>query len=372
MRIKKSFLTTATLLTLSIVLASCTVITTPQTDNTVEEEQIPTKMEEPMNENNLSTIYLAGGCFWGVEEYMDRIPGVYDAVSGYANGRTENPTYEDVLYKDTGHAETVRVRYNKEQVSLDELLEKFFRVVDPVSVNRQGNDVGTSYRSGIYYTDESDLTAIEERIAILDEEYEEEIAVEVQPLENFGVAEEYHQDYLKKNPNGYCHIDLDASWEDYQPVSDEVTQIPEYPVASDEELQEILTPLQYSVTRLDDTERPFYNEYNDNKEPGIYVDIATGEPLFSSEDKFDSGTGWPSFTRPIVPEVITEHVDNGLFTTRTEVRSRSGDSHLGHVFNDGPKNDGGLRYCINSASLNFIHKDDLEANGYDYLLHLFE
>lgn len=320
------------------------------------------------DEGNLKDIYLAGGCFWGVEAYMARIYGVYDVTSGYANGLTENPTYYDVL-GGSGHAETVHVRYDPQYTDLRTLLDLFFEVVDPTTLNRQGNDVGPSYRSGIYYTDEADLPVIEEVIAGLEEAYPVEIRVEVEPLDGYYIAEDYHQDYLEKNPFGYCHIEFDSIEEQAYPVLDEVMEeSTTYMKPSDDEIKAMLTDLQYSVTQLDDTERAFDNEYWDNKEEGIYVDIVTGEPLFSSKTKYDSGTGWPSFYEPIANDFIEYHEDNSLWGKRVEVRSTFGDSHLGHVFPDGPEAFGGLRYCINSASLNFIPYEDMEAEGYgDYL-----
>ncbi len=317
-----------------------------------------------INEDDLKTIYLAGGCFWGVEEFMSRIPGVHDSISGYANGSTENPTYKEVIYEGTGHAETVKVTYDPNQVSLAELLERFFMVVDPTSLNKQGNDVGTQYRSGIYYDDEEDLTVINRKIEGLKEDYDEEIVVEVQMLDNFYLAEDYHQDYLQKNVNGYCHIDMS--------LVDAPIYIDEYDVPSDEELKENLTALQFDVTQNCGTESPFSSELNSNYDPGIYVDIVSGEPLFLSIDKFDSGTGWPSFTKPITPDSVTEHADNKYSMNRTEVKSSIGESHLGHVFDDGPQEDGGLRYCINGASLKFIHYDDMPEEGYGHLQHLID
>ncbi len=317
-------------------------------------------------ELGLKAIYLAGGCFWGVEEYMSRIAGVYDVASGYANGNTENPTYEDVLYNDSGHAETVRVLYDPKQVKLSELLNKFLKVIDPTSLNRQGYDVGIQYRSGIYYEDEAERKIIENKLAELSIMYTEPLVVEVLPLANFYLAEDYHQDYLRKNVDGYCHIDFNHTGSLSSMIDED-----NYPVPDDDELKELLTPLQYAVTQQDETEHAFANEYNDNKEMGIYVDIVSGEPLFSSLDKYDSGTGWPSFTKPIVPEVVVEVEDNAYGMSRTEVRSRLADSHLGHVFNDGPEAAGGLRYCMNSASLRFIAYEDMAAEGYGYLQHIF-
>lgn len=318
-------------------------------------------------DNPIQTIYLAGGCFWGIEEYFSRIDGVVDAVSGYANGQIENPTYEDVVTGDSGYTETVKVMYDESIVSLEQLIGLFLKVVDPTSVDKQGNDIGDNYRSGIYYIRETDQSVIETLLQIEAKKYKKAIVVENLPLETFYEAEEYHQDYLKKNPNGYCHIDLDAYLE---PVI--VIDPKDYPKPSDEYLKEHLTSIQYQVTQLNETEMAFSNEYFDNKEPGIYVDVVTGEPLFSSRDKYDSGCGWPSFTRPIVEEVVNYKVDTSFNMIRYEVRSRVGDSHLGHVFEDGPVEQGGLRYCINSASIRFIPKDQMEQEGYGYLLSVVE
>ncbi len=316
-------------------------------------------------DKNLKTIYLAGGCFWGVEEYMDRLDGVYHASSGYANGTTEEPTYEEVLYKNTGHAETVKVIYSADETNLTQLLTEFFKVVDPVSINRQGNDMGTQYRSGIYYESDDDRDEAQAFLDDLQKEYEDELAVELVPLDNYHEAEERHQDYLKKNPNGYCHIDLPPLKEDEQ----EPTIDPEdFTMPTDEQIQEDLTSLQYDVTQNGGTERPYSSEYDKFFEPGIYVDIVTGEPLFSSDDKYNSGTGWPSFTKPIAEDVVTEHEDNSIGMSRVEVKSRIGDSHLGHVFTDGPEQDGGLRYCINGAALEFIPYDEMEEKGYGELM----
>lgn len=318
-----------------------------------------------MEMNNLKNIYLAGGCFWGLEAYMGKLYGVVDATSGYANGNTENPSYEDLIYNDSGHAETVHVTYDPTKTDLRTLLLYYFRVIDPTSLNKQGNDRGEQYRTGIFYTDETELTIIETAIEELQEQYDDDIVIEVEPLEHYYLAEEYHQDYLIKNPNGYCHINLSLA-------NDVIIDEARYPKPSDDVLKETLTDIQYAVTQEDQTERAFSNEYHDNHDPGLYVDVVTGEPLFSSRDKFDSGCGWPSFTKPIVPEVVTYEEDNSFNMTRVEVRSRSGDSHLGHVFEDGPKELGGLRFCINSASIRFIPLDEMEAEGYGYLISYVE
>ena len=304
-------------------------------------------------------IYLAGGCFWGLEAYMERIQGVTDAVSGYANGKGDTTNYQ--LLHATDHAETVKVTYDPNKISLDKLLQYYFRVIDPTSINKQGNDRGRQYRTGIYYQNEQDKAVIEAALKTLQSKYQEPIQIEVEPLKNYVEAEEYHQDYLKKNPNGYCHIDIKKADE---PLIDDK----KYPKPSDTELKQKLTALQYDVTQGKHTERSFSNEYWDNFEPGIYVDITTGEPLFSSKDKFESGCGWPSFTKPIAAEVAEYQRDNSFNMTRIEVLSRSGHAHLGHVFDDGPRDKGGLRYCINSASIKFIPLDEMEKQGYGDLI----
>ncbi len=308
----------------------------------------------------LSDIWLAGGCFWGVEAYLARVPGVADASVGYANGTTEKPTYEDVCYRNTGHAETVHVRYDPSRVDLETLLTAFFKTFDPTQQNRQGNDVGSQYRSGIYYKEGTDLDAIERVVAEIQKQYDQPVVTEVLPLDDYYPAEEYHQDYLEKNPDGYCHVDF-STLEDDAPVTVDPSL---YAKPDDETLRRTLTAAQYAVTQENDTEHAFSNEYWDNHEPGLYVDVATGEPMFSSKDKYDSGCGWPSFTKPIDPLVVTYREDTAFGMVRTEVRSRVGDSHLGHVFEDGPKDKGGLRFCINSASIRFIPLSDMASEGY--------
>ncbi|OPL09235.1 MAG: peptide methionine sulfoxide reductase [delta proteobacterium ML8_F1] len=315
-------------------------------------------------ESSLKTIYLAGGCFWGVEEYMDRVYGVVDSESGYANGKWENPSYEDLIYKNSGHAETVKITYDAAIVDLEVLLAHYFKIIDPTTLNRQGNDIGVQYRTGVYYESEADREIIEDFIRLEEAAYEDPILVEVVPLDGYYPAEDYHQDYLKKNPGGYCHIDLSKSVEVVIPMS-------KYPRPQDEVIKEKLSELSYNVTQLDATERAFTSGLYTNEARGIYVDIVTGEPLFTSFDKFESGSGWPSFVKPIAPEVLVEKSDTKLGYLRVEVRSRSGDSHLGHVFEDGPKDRGGLRYCINGAALEFVPLEEMVSRGYGYLMALF-
>lgn len=325
-------------------------------DNTTSSKEQKMTMESKQEQR---IIYLAGGCFWGLEAYMERIQGVTDAVSGYANGKGDTTNYQ--LLHATDHAETVKVTYDPNKISLDKLLQYYFRVIDPTSINKQGNDRGRQYRTGIYYQNEQDKAVIEAALKTLQSKYQEPIQIEVEPLKNYVEAEEYHQDYLKKNPNGYCHIDIKKADE---PLIDDK----KYPKPSDAELKQKLTALQYDVTQGKHTERSFSNEYWDNFAPGIYVDITTGEPLFSSKDKFESGCGWPSFTKPIAAEVAEYQKDNSFNMTRIEVLSRSGHAHLGHVFDDGPRDKGGLRYCINSASIKFITLDEMEKQGYGDLI----
>jgi len=316
----------------------------------------------------MAKIYLAGGCFWGMEKYIASIHGVISTQVGYANGNTEHPTYEEVCHNHTGHAETVQIDYNPAIVPLTFLLELYYSVIDPLSVNRQGGDHGTQYRTGIYYDNDADRSVIDTSIANLQRKYKSPIAIEVKPLENFSPAEEYHQKYLDKNPGGYCHIHR----EKFEDAAKAIVNPADYATPEPETLRKALTPMQYEVTQHNATEPPFQNEFHDKFRPGIYVDITSGEPLFASADKFESGCGWPSFSKPIDPNVLREKSDLSIGRVRTEVRSRVGDAHLGHVFEDGPKASGGLRYCINSAALRFIPKADMEREGYGALLDLAE
>ncbi|MDF3004484.1 MAG: methionine-R-sulfoxide reductase/methionine-S-sulfoxide reductase [Oscillospiraceae bacterium] len=314
----------------------------------------------------MSEIYLAGGCFWGMEKYLAAIHGVQATQVGYANGNTENPTYEEVCNQNTGYAETVYVIYRSDILPLEFLLELYYEAIDPVLHNRQGGDIGEQYRTGIYFVDEEDRPVIERSIARLQTRYDKPIAIEVMPLRNFSPAEEYHQKYLSKNPAGYCHIGKGQ----FERAAKALVNPAAYPVPDTDSLRENLTSKQYEVTQHNATEPSFQNEFYQTFDPGIYVDVTTGEPLFSSSDKFESGCGWPSFSKPIDPNVIREKSDDSHGMVRTEVRSRAGNAHLGHVFHDGPEKLGGLRYCINSASLRFIPKEDMEREGYGYLLSL--
>lgn len=328
---------------------------------------------------NTKTIYLAGGCFWGLEAYMERVDGVVDAISGYANGNpnVEDPSYEQVI-AGSGHAETVKVVYDVDKIDLDTVLKYYLRVIDPTSLNKQGNDRGVQYRTGIYYTDAADKAVVDQALQRIDAKYSKDIVVENEPLDNFSMAEEYHQDYLAKNPNGYCHIDLSLADDEIDSTSSntgpkklaEATTVQQaldpkrYQNFDKNALHNTLTKSQYDITQKAGTERAFSHEYDHLFAPGIYVDVVSGEPLFLSTHKYDSGCGWPSFWQPIAPEVITEHKDTAFNMVRTEVRSRVADSHLGHVFNDGPKDKTGLSYCINGGALQFIPVDKMPQSGY--------
>lgn len=305
---------------------------------------------------NKKVIYLAGGCFWGVENYFKKLPGVYETEVGYANGKTDDTSYENVA--STDHAETVKICYDKSIISLEEILLHYFRIIDPLSVNRQGNDIGRQYRTGVYYTDDSDSKIID-KIFYYEEDLHGPIAVEKSALKNFIKAEDYHQDYLDKNPGGYCHIDISLS---SKPLFNE-----KYTMPSDDKLMDMLDNTAYNVMRKSGTEAPGSSPLNEEFRPGIYVDKITGEPLFCSVDKFNAGCGWPSFSKPITTGKLTEHVDTSHMMVRTEVVSKNSNSHLGHVFDDGPIEKGGLRYCINGAALRFIPYEKMDEEGYgDY------
>lgn len=305
---------------------------------------------------NQKEIYLAGGCFWGVEAYFKKVDGIVDTEVGYINGLIENPTYRQVCSKSTGFAETTKIIYDPEKINLYQIFEHLFRIIDPTSLNKQGGDIGEQYRTGIYSNLLSDREQAYEFFELVKNNYDKPIVVEVDHVKNYYVAEEYHQDYLEKNPGGYCHVDLD--------LADDDLKYTKYVKPSDEEIQKKLNKKQYQVTQKHDTEMPFSSEYDDFYEKGIYVDIVTGQPLFSSTDKYDAGCGWPSFSKPIEVSSINYKEDKQLSRKRIEVQSKSGDTHLGHVFNDGPKELGGLRYCINGASLKFIPFENMDKEGY--------
>jgi peptide methionine sulfoxide reductase msrA/msrB len=327
----------------------------------LEQEKGPKTMEK---KNGLKLATFAGGCFWCSEADFEKVDGVVKVVSGYTGGQAPNPTYEEVCGGKTGHFEAVQVHYDPSKVGYDKLLEVFWTHVDPTDAGGQFADRGPQYRSAVFYHDDEQKRLAERSKASLDASgvFDGPIVTEIRPFTKFYEAEAYHQDYYKTCSAHYGRYRsgsgrdafLEAMWGDGTST-----------------LKKRLSPLQYSVTQQCGTEPPFANAYWDNHREGIYVDVVSGEPLFSSTDKFDSGTGWPSFTKPIDPGSIVEKEDRSLSAARTEVRSARGDSHLGHVFPDGPRPTG-LRYCVNSASLRFIPKEDLEKEGYGEYLKLFE
>lgn len=320
---------------------------------------------------NTAEIYLAGGCFWGTQHFMKQIYGVVSTETGYANGTTEKPSYKEVCTGTTGHAETVRVVYDPQKLSLAKILDLYFLTIDPTSLNKQGGDSGTQYRTGIYYTQKADVPVIETTLAQLAKTHKKPIVIEVLPLKNFYSAENFHQNYLENTPGGYCHINPEL-FEIARKANLPKNSPKKYKKPDDAELLKKLSAMQYNVTQKSATEPPFKNEFWNETRSGIYVDITTGEPLFFSCDKFDSGCGWPSFSKPIKEDLVKELTDKTHGMIRTEVRSNSGDAHLGHVFPDGPKARGGQRYCINSASLRFIPKEQMEAEGYGDQIPLLE
>jgi peptide methionine sulfoxide reductase msrA/msrB len=337
-------------------------------------------MSQESKSVELQRAIFAGGCFWCMEPPFERLGGVVDVVSGYTGGSLEHPTYQQVIAGNSGHLEAIEVQFDPARIDYSVLVETFWRQIDPTDDGGSFVDRGSQYRSAIFTLNQEQQQIAEASRMALEQSgrYSAPIVTAILEAQPFYPAEAYHQDYYKQNPLHYKRYRAGSGRDQYiqQQWGDEPSPVEKpsgtsYRKPDVEVLKQRLTPLQFKVTQQEGTERAFENSYWDNKAAGIYVDIVSGEALFSSTDKYDSGSGWPSFVRPIDTGVLTEREDRKLFSVRTEVRSRLADSHLGHVFPDGP-DPTGMRYCINSAALRFIPREEMEQEGYGAYLHLFE